>query len=258
MAPSKELRTAIKSALAAGKIQMKHFGRIHDVKEKAKNDFVTEMDIKCEKTIINIIKKSFPKHSILAEESGKSNQKSSYEWIIDPLDGTHNYLRAIPIFGVSVALAKNKEIIAGVIYLPYLDELYFAEKGKGSYLRKKKKIYKINLEKSNPAPMVAAAFRFRRNPTYCNKYLNKLTKEVKTRIFGSVTFCISMLLRKSVDASVIFLTNIWDVAAGIILVKEAKGIVKNIHYRDDNKGKNFNYVFSTREFYPRIKRIFNL
>ena len=128
-------QTAIKVAKEAGKIQSKYFGK--DIKKKTKKDdsFFTKADIESTKKIRKIILKQFPAHNILCEELGGSNKKSEYRWIVDPLDGTHNFIMNNPLFGVSIALEYKKEVILGVIYFPHFDQLYYAEKGKGSFLR---------------------------------------------------------------------------------------------------------------------------
>jgi len=118
------LKNAIESAKIGGEILKEGYGTLYEISTKeGKNNIVTEYDLKSEKAIIANIKKYYPDHSILAEESGKSNSENSeYRWIIDPLDGTVNFSHNIPIFSVSIAVEKDGEIIIGVIYHPLLDE----------------------------------------------------------------------------------------------------------------------------------------
>lgn len=130
--------TVIKAAKEAGKVLMKNYGKIKNIKTKEKNSYVTNIDLESEKTIFSIIRKKFPEHNIISEESGSLNKKSEYTWYIDPLDGTHNYINNIPIFGVSIALAQNKIVKYGAICLPYFNEFYIAEKGKGAFLNGKR------------------------------------------------------------------------------------------------------------------------
>lgn len=129
------LEIAIEAARAAGKIQRDRSQSIGRISSKGLRDLVTEIDILCEQEVIRIIKKSFPDHQFLAEESGASEaSSSSSKWIIDPLDGTINYAHGFPCYCVSIGLEHEGEIIVGVVYNPNLDELFVAEKGKGATL----------------------------------------------------------------------------------------------------------------------------
>ena len=129
------IEQAKKAALEAGKILLKHFGNVplSAVRKKARNDFISFVDEKSEETIIKIIRSAFPDHAILAEEGGAFGNGSPYRWIIDPLDGTTNYLHSIPVFAVSIALEYKNCLIAGVIYNPVSDEIFWASKGEGAF-----------------------------------------------------------------------------------------------------------------------------
>ena len=133
---NKLLLVAEETALIGGEILRAGFGTLFDISSKeGKNNLVTEYDIKAEKAIIENILKHFPEHEILAEESGlKSMPKSSFRWIIDPLDGTVNFAHNIPIFSVSIACEKDGEIICGAIYHPLLNEMFTASMGGGAFL----------------------------------------------------------------------------------------------------------------------------
>ncbi len=128
--------TIIKAAKEGGKILKKYFKKEYAVnyKEGQLCGIVTDADIASEKKILSILKKAFPDYNILSEETGAEERGSPYTWIIDPLDGTQNFVLGLPEFGVAIALAKGKEIIMAVLYFPLFDELYFAEKGKGALL----------------------------------------------------------------------------------------------------------------------------
>jgi myo-inositol-1(or 4)-monophosphatase len=127
------LEVAIEAAKAAGKIQRDRSQNIGRISSKGSHDLVTEVDFLCEEEVIRIIKKRFPDHQFLAEESGASEESSSpSKWIIDPLDGTINYAHGFPCYCVSIGLEHEGEIIVGVVYNPNLDELFVAEKGKGA------------------------------------------------------------------------------------------------------------------------------
>ncbi len=124
---------AVEAALAAGRIQSERSGDIGKIEFKGKFDLVTEVDTLCEQEVIRIIRKRFPDHEFLAEESGASaGSPSPSKWIIDPLDGTINYAHGFPFYCVSIGLEHEGEVIVGVVYSPRMDELFVAEKGKGA------------------------------------------------------------------------------------------------------------------------------
>jgi len=117
----------VELARGAGKILMKNYGKVKFVKSKEGNSYFTNVDLESEKFIISRIRERFPNHDIVSEEAGRLNKKCDYRWFIDPLDGTHNYIRNIPLFGVSIGMEFKGNIVTGVIYLPYFNELYVAE-----------------------------------------------------------------------------------------------------------------------------------
>ena len=136
---------AVKAAKVAGEIQRNYFDKGVEIKTKAgkHHNRVTIADLESEKVIVSLIRKHYPEHNIFAEEGEYKTTDSEYNWIIDPLDGTNNFSRGIPIFCVSIALAKNNEVILGVIYDVLKNELFTAEKGKGAFLNGKKIKVKI-------------------------------------------------------------------------------------------------------------------
>lgn len=131
---------AILAAQKAGAELMKHFNKISRslVKIKSKHEIVTPADLAAERSILSAIRKNFPSHRILSEEAGDNKKQSDYLWIIDPLDGTTNFAMGNPLFSVSIALAKKEEIIMALVYIPFLKDLYLAEKNKGAFLNGKK------------------------------------------------------------------------------------------------------------------------
>lgn len=202
------------------------------VKLKGKKDLVTSADLKSEKIIIKAIKKNFPDHQILSEEAGKNKKKSDYLWIIDPLDGTTNFSYHNPIWSVCIALVYKNEIIMGAIYIPMQEELFFAQKEKGAYLNNKK----FKIKKSS----------YKNIDAYCHgnrdqdinkalKYYNYQKKNaLDCRQLGSAAFELSYTALGRIDSITIPGANSWDVAPGVILVKEAGGKVT------DFKGNQWN------------------
>ena len=221
----KELEVAIKAAKEAGKISKENFLKSNLIALKEGGSWVTEIDKLCEKRIISIIKESFPDHSINAEESGLARKDSEYLWLIDPIDGTTNYATQFPLFAVSIALAKNNEVILGVIYDPIHDDLYNAEKGKGAELNNSQ----INV--SETEEIRRSIIGYGRPSKIKERFVKIFSKvELATRtpkILGSMVLSLCYTASGSLDAAIFISPNPWDLAAGSLLVQEAGGKVTN-------------------------------
>jgi len=219
---SKELDVAIEAAKKAGKLQLEKLFSKHELKEKGPKDFATDVDLQSEKIIIDHVKKNFPSHSFLSEESGKSENSSSCKWIIDPVDGTHSYMTGLPNFGTSIGLEKDGQIIAGVIFLPAFGELLSAEKGKGAFLNGKK----INVSKKSELDGTTGSFEFQTNMYPLEKYAeifgNLFNKMLNLRSLGGVAD-FAMVATGRMDFSVAVRTHPWDCAAAGIIIEEAGG-----------------------------------
>ena len=221
----KELQIAKQISIKSGKFLKQKFNTWERGQDQYKKneEIVTWCDKKIEKIILKELKKHFPKYNTLSEEAGQKNKKSDYTWIIDPLDGTSNFTIHNPLFSVSLALIYKKEIILGVTYLPMLNELYYANKGQGAFKNNKKiKVSNINNLK-------------RSFLTYCHGLkLSDIKKSYKIyeylhikardcRHFGSTTIELAMVAGGKIEGLIVPKANIWDIAAGIILIKEAGG-----------------------------------
>ncbi|MEK6808955.1 MAG: inositol monophosphatase family protein, partial [Nanoarchaeota archaeon] len=135
---SKEKRVLLQASKQAGRILLKYFGKKSYPKLKLNETLVSKADLEANKAIIKLIKKNFPDHDILSEEIPYKKKKSDFKWVIDPLDGTHNFLHGIPIFGASIALEYRNEVVLGTLNFPVLKIFAFAEKEKGAFLNGKK------------------------------------------------------------------------------------------------------------------------
>ena len=224
----KFLSTAVRAAILAGKVIIDNLGKISkkDVDTKNTSDFVTRVDKESEKVIINTIKESFPNHFFLAEESVKEAETDKYRWIIDPLDGTTNYIHRYPVFSVSIALEYKREIILGVIYDPLRDELFTAEKGKGAFLNKNP----INVSKviSLKDSLITTGFPFRSKKfidVYLNLFKNVFRKVSDLRRAGSAALDLAYLACGRCEGFFEIGLSLWDIAAGDILIKEAGGVL---------------------------------
>ncbi len=225
---SKFLQTSISAVESGGKILIDYFGKLHDSRQKNQNlrDLVTEVDILSEKTIKEIIKKSFPSHTIICEESGEEKHDSEYRWHIDPIDGTVNYSQGIPFCAISVGLEKEKELIVGAVYNPFNQELFFASKGEGAYLngRQIHVSQKVNYEDGLYVAAFSSTASKEKKGEYENfGHINDSTRGV-LRI-GSAALALAYLSCGRIDGFWAKDLYSWDLAGGIVLVNEAGGKV---------------------------------
>ena len=221
---SPNLNLMIKASEKASKILIRDFGEVEklQVSLKGPNNFVTNADRKVEKIIIEELEKSKKNFSILTEESGfiKNKDKDNF-WIIDPIDGTTNFLNGVPHFCISIALLFEKEIIAGVIYDPIKDEIFYAEKNGGSFLNNKS----IRVSKKNNVSGCLYGVNFRKN----------LPENLIVRNTGSAALDLAYVSCGRFDGCLQKNVNLWDIAAGTVLIKEAGGIVDNFEFKEFNK-----------------------
>tara|TARA_Y100000817_G_C16716456_1_gene481674 strand:+ start:63 stop:803 length:741 start_codon:yes stop_codon:yes gene_type:complete len=214
---SPNLNIMIKASEKASKALIRDFGEIEklQVSVKGPSDFVSNADTKAEKIIIEELIKSKKNYSILSEEAGFiKNKDSDNVWIIDPIDGTLNFLHGVPHFAISIALKSNNEIISGLIFDPIKDEMFFAEKNNGAYLNNQR--IKVSKKKDINTCLFATGGK--------EKYSANLT----TRKSGSAALDMAYVAAGRYDGYFQNSLNIWDIAAGIVIVKESGGIVSQI------------------------------
>jgi myo-inositol-1(or 4)-monophosphatase len=225
---NKFLSTAVRAARLAGKVIIDNLGRIlkKDINHKQKSDFVTRVDKESEKIIIKTVKENFPDHFFLAEESLKEAETEEYRWIIDPLDGTTNYIHQYPVFSISIALEYKREIILGVVYDPLRKELFTAEKSEGSFLNRHPiRVSKIGSLKDS---LVTTGFPFRSKEfieIYLKLFKSVLNKVSDLRRAGSAALDLAYLACGRCEGFFEIGLSPWDIAAGDILIKEAGGVV---------------------------------
>jgi len=221
-------QTAIKAAKEAGRIQLRYFGKKIEKKKKPGDSYVTKADIESTKKIRKIILKQFPEHNILCEELGSSNKSSDYKWIVDPLDGTHNFIMNNPLFGVSIALEHKKEIILGVAYFPILKKLYYAEKGKGAFCNGKR--IKVSNEKNLKKCLFIFGAQLRKKTNMKINLLKKLAKLTwRLRIYGVAIYHNLLVAEGKAGFNIDFDSNPWDHSAVLLIVEEAGGKVTDIN-----------------------------
>lgn len=222
------LSFAIETAREAGQILLEKFGRKININKKGEIDLVTEVDLASEKLIVEKIRSHYPKHSILAEESGEANIEGEqiWKWIIDPLDGTTNYAHGYPCFSVTLAVEHQGELVIGVTYDPTRDEMFAAEKGRGATLNNKP-IFVTKTDELKESLLVTG-FPYDisiRESNFLNNFSEMLLKSRAVRRDGSAAIDLAYVACGRFDGFWEEGLNPWDVAAGVLLVKEAGGQV---------------------------------
>ncbi len=229
------IEVAKQAALAAGNILLENFRKVtkNEIRKKARNDFLSYVDERAEEKIISIISNTYPGHSFLAEETGKSTKESDYQWIIDPLDGTTNYLAGIPIFAVSIGLQYKNELILGVINDPVHNELFWAEKGKGAFINEQK--IEISSAKILSDSFIATGFPFKAKqllPEYLQAWKNIFLPSIGMRRMGAAAIDLAYVAAGRFDGFWEIGLSPWDMAAGALIVREAGGIVSDFWNND--------------------------
>jgi len=221
------LNIAIRAARAAGDVIIRQIDHVQDlpVTKKGRNDFVTEVDRHAELVIIETLRKSYPDHAILAEESGQQGD-SPYLWIIDPLDGTTNYLHGFPQYAVSIALQHRGELNQAVVYDPLRQELFTASRGEGAMLNNKR--IRVSKQKHLEGALLGTGFPFKeqeRLDEYLNSFRALFPMTAGIRRAGAASLDLAYVACGRLDGFWEFGLKPWDMAAGCLLIQEAGGIV---------------------------------
>ena len=228
----------IKACEKASKVLIRDFGEIEklQVSKKGPTDFVTNSDLKTEKIIIEELTKGRPDYSILSEENGeKKNKDKKNTWIIDPIDGTVNFLHGIPHFATSIALKHENEIISGLIFDPIKDEMFYAEKNSGAYLNNKR----IRVSKKNIID----------DCLFATSGIIEKKIEFSYRKSGSAALDMAYIACGRYDGYFQKNLHLWDIAAGLIIVEEAGGIINKI---DLDKYKDLKIIASSPDINKKL------
>ncbi len=223
---SANLNIMIKACEKASKILIRDFGEIEklQVSKKGPADFVTNADLKTEKIILEELKKARPHYSVISEESGvEKNKDKNNTWIIDPIDGTINFLHGIPHFAISIALKSKNEIISGLIFDPIKNEMFFAEKDNGAFFNNQR----IRVSKKNQIDdcLFVTGGKIKNFP------------DLPYRKSGCAALDMAYVAAGRYDGYFQYDLNLWDIAAGIIILKEAGGILNEIDLSINNNIK---------------------
>ena len=241
---------AIEAAKEAGQFLLDNFGKVKTIHTKGDRNLATEIDQQAEEIIVNKIKSKYPAHGILAEEGVRKDLNNEYIWIIDPLDGTHNYIRDITIFGVSIGLVFNNQFILGVIYMPCADELYVGEEHNGAF-KNNQRIY-VSHKDSLKEASISFDSSIRYSPQKMLPALEKLSQEVfNVRMFGSSARILSYVAEGKLDAAVEYHDRPWDFAAGVSIIREAGGIVTDLGGNQPTY-KTVGYITANQSIHTKI------
>ena len=235
---SANLNIMVKASEKASKILIRDFGEIEklQVSKKGPKDFVTNSDLKVEKIIIDELKKARPNYSIISEENGIENNKDKNNtWIIDPIDGTINFLHGIPHFAISIALKSRDEIISGLIFDPIKNEMFFAEKENGAYFNN----HRIKVSKKNKL----------NNCLFATGGKIQQELDLLYRKSGCAALDMAYVAAGRYDGYFQNNLSLWDIAAGIILVKEAGGMLNEI---DLSTNKNIKIIASSPDINSKL------
>ena len=226
---SANINVMVKACRKASKVLIRDFGEIENlqVSLKGPGDYVSAADKKVEKILIDELQKARPNYSILSEEIGEINNDQSFKWIIDPIDGTSNFLHGIPHFAISIGLEHNKEIICGIIYDPIKDEMFVAEKGNGAYLNNQRMRVSVRSKLKDCIIFTGGPRYDSVNRELSLKEYNSFSSKILTPIrkLGSASLDMAYVAAGRCDGFWQRNLSYWDIAAGIILVKEAGGFV---------------------------------
>lgn len=220
-------------ALATGRCQQELLGGPLEIARKSTNiDLVTQVDKQSERKIIEFITANYPDHDILAEESGLTTTGSDFRWIIDPLDGTGNYVQGLPIFAVSIALEHCGETVLGVVYVPMLDQLFWALKGQGAYLNGARLAVAGKTDLRECVLATGFPYDIAENPVNNIAYFSEIVLKARAvRRFGAAAYDLACVAAGKFDGFWEMGLGLWDVAAAMLMVEEAGGRI--IHFRHD-------------------------
>ena len=230
------LNIAITAARLAGDIILRHIDQVDRIKitPKSGEEFFSEVDIKAEQAIINTIHKAYPDHGIIAEESGLFNEDSESVWIIDPLDGTTNYLHGFPFFSVSIAHRVKNRIEHAVVYDPLRHECFSASRGRGAQLNDRR--IRVSKKTQLDGALLGTGFPFR-NPELAQRYMPTfqalIGKCAGVRRTGSAALDLAYIAKGRLDGFWELGLRPWDIAAGSLILREAGGLISSLQGTDD-------------------------
>ena len=248
---------AVRAARAAGNIIVRNMDRIDrlTIATKRSNDFVSEVDKQAEAAIIDVLRQAYPDHGFYAEESGRQDEAAEFQWIIDPLDGTTNYLHGFPQFSVSIALKHKDRLEIAVIYDPLTQELFTAARGEGAQMNEKR--IRVSGYKGLKGALLSTGFPYT-DQSYLDTYLETMKSLMAPaagiRRPGSAALDMAWLAAGRTDGFWEFNLNAWDIAAGALIVREAGGIVTDF-FGSDGYLESGDIIAASPKVFPEMLKI---
>ena len=248
---------AIRAARRAGELMIRQLNHLESLEtsQKGHNDFVTEVDRAAEAAIIEVIRDHYPDHGILAEESGIQGDHE-YQWIIDPLDGTTNYIHGFPVFSVSIAVAQGGELQHGVVYDPLRQEIFSASRGQGAQLDGRK--IRVSKRTTLQQSLIGTGFPYRQNLEHIDRYLGMLRavmlESVGIRRPGSAALDLCYVAAGRIDGFWELGLSKWDMAAGALIIREAGGRISDFR-GTDNFLESGNVVAGAPKVYAALSKL---
>ena len=224
---SEYLNFAKELAIDSGKILSKHFGNIKSINQKSTNiDLVTNADLESEAFIVKAIQNKFPDHTIIAEENQLKAKNSDFRWVIDPLDGTTNFVHNLPIFAVSIGLQYKKKTVVGVVYNPAADKLFFASLNNGAYLNNNK--ISVSSSKTLSESLIVTGFPYLHDKKWDKSFIlfkDFYSRTQGVRRLGAAALDLCFVAMGRFEAFYEFHLKPWDICAGALIVQESGGVV---------------------------------
>lgn len=215
----------IEAARAAARLMIRDFGESEHLRYSVKGnqDYVTQTDLRAEEVLCKKLSQARPQFDIIAEERGfvkaLEHDKRNRQWVIDPLDGTNNFIHGFPFFAISIAAIEDGEVFAGIIYTPLNDEMFSAEKDQGAFLNN----YRIRV--SSQTALNKSLMAYSRLGNFREKFISLLRSGAHTRQLGSIALSLAYTASARLDGFITGEAELWDIAAGIIIIREAGGVV---------------------------------
>lgn len=262
MALSPTINIMLRAAEKAARSLIRDFGEVEQlqVSRKGPGDFVTAADIRSEEILFNELQKARPDYDFLMEERGAvtaaaGGAKSEYRWIIDPLDGTSNFMHGLPHWNISIALEHNNEIIAGIVYDPVKDEMFRAEKGQGAFIRNKR--LRVSGRTNFDSAMIAcgAPLRSGVDQSFSNSYMAVKKTGANVRRMGAAALDMAYVAAGRFEGYWERRLKPWDAAAGYILIREAGGKIVDLDGKRDSPIFTGNVICSNFEIYNEFYKI---
>ena len=253
------LNTATTAVRRAGDMVLRYADRIESltVRSKSPNELVTEVDEAAERIIVDHIRTGYPDHAFLGEEGG-ARGTSEFEWIIDPLDGTTNYIHRFPVFCVSLALRRHGELQLGVIYDPMRQELFTCTRGGGARMNERR--IRVSRQETLAGSLIGTGFPYRRNLEWVDIYMRMMRQVMRrtsgVRRAGAAALDLAYVAAGRLDGFWEFGLRPWDIAAGALLIEEAGGWISGLEADTDHMTTG-HVLAGTPKVYTRLKELFD-